>query len=763
MQSYVAHLLGLFDGPRKSFVIPVYQRRYSWKRDNCRQLLNDLHKISDKKTNHFFGSIVSISNNDGWCEQLQIVDGQQRITTVSLLLLAMYTLLNMGELVSEDPDLKNEIFDRYLTCSDDKGAKKLKLELSSAGNDQAVYDSLFHPDEKISKKLKASHLWDIFDFFCSELKKIKLTVDKLYAAVHRLKIIYISLTKGEYDPQLIFESLNSTGLALTEGDKIRNFMLMNMPFDKQEEYYKYYWSKIEEYCCIEEYCDPDISAFVHDYLSLNLNESPKLDKVYVEFKDYVEKSKRPVQDLLEELWSYACLWQILLKGEKSGSKELDRSITRLNSLTTVVSPFLLKVLYLKEKTLLSPEDTLMIFKLTESLLLRRAVCDLPSNSLRKIFVTMHKDIVNCSEDEENFVSDYVEKFKYILMTKRERGRSFFPTDEEFARAFEERDIYKMNRDFVKYIMERLENGTTKEYRPVLYDKDENKAPTTIEHIMPQTLSPDWKEALGEKYEQIHKKWLHRIANLTLTAYNSEYSNRSFSKKNSKNGFCDSSYRLNNWVATRERWTEIELENRSKQLKDEALKIWPYPWTDYQPPVVQDEYLTLDDDPDEFTKRKVRRVKFKDLDESVDKWSKLFETLLRCLYQQGKNIIQSRAQSAREEDKCFRNILSCRQEDLSKPRELGDGVYFGIPASTAIKLQILKRLFKLYKKEPSDVLIYLRPQTEKDNSREKDKNGGKQAPLVQDEYSTLDDDPEEFTSRKIRHMKFNLKVDFKTTR
>lgn len=523
MKGEAVNLVELFEGKRKSFVIPVYQRRYSWTEPNCRQLFKDLIKvIREKKNSHFFGSIVSVSDKDGSWEHLQIVDGQQRLTTISLLLLAMYTLLQSGEVESTDPELKDEIYEECLTSK----AGKLKLELSHAEDDFEVYRSLFpntDPDKRKSERFKASNLKINFDFFCCMLREQTqqeqaFSIDDLYTAVRRLVVIWITLKEGEDDPQLIFESLNSTGLALTEGDKIRNFLLMNMPIEKQNDCYTKYWGKIEQ-CC-----DLNVSAFVRDYLSIKLKSIAKINTVFFVFRDYVEKIKSqvPVQDLLAELLCYAELWHILLKGG-SGSRELDRSITRLNSLeTTVVRPFLLRVLYLKENALLSSDDTLTIFKLTESLLLRRAVCDLYNNGLAKMFAALHSDIVNCSPDKEKFHENYTEKFKYVLMLKR--GQSRFPTDEEFSRAFMEKDMYHMRRYFVKYIMERLENGDTREFKPVFYGQDVKDAPS-IEHIMPQHLNEVWRRDLGENYAQIHERWVDRIANLTLTAYNSAYSNR----------------------------------------------------------------------------------------------------------------------------------------------------------------------------------------------------------------------------------------------
>ena len=314
--------------------------------------------------------------------------------------------------------------------------------------------------------------------------------------------------------------------------------------------------------------------------------------IYINFKDFVELSKIDTEPLLAEMLAYAKRYQILLDGN-SGSTALDACIDRLNRLeTTVTRPYFLEVLRLYNESKLTLTQVTEIFLTTESYLFRRTMCDLPTNALNKIFLMLHREIVRYDGTED----DYVEKFKYALLSKKERAR--FPDDVEFKVAFEERPVYLMNSKNKIYLLERFENFGTSEDKDVYRHCDDGTY--SIEHIMPQHLTPVWQKELGDDYEQIHEEWLHRMANLTLTAYNSKYSNSSFTeKKTMQNGFDDSGIRMNTWIAKKNKWTLAELEERSEYLMGRALSIWAAPVTEYKPEEKQLDTYTLEDE-DELT-------------------------------------------------------------------------------------------------------------------------------------------------------------------
>lgn len=402
-----------------------------------------------------------------------------------------------------------------------------RIKLKPVKNDQMAFGRLFSdPTEHI----RESNLTVNYNYFYDRIQKQEISIDELYDAICCLEIINIRLDM-EDNPQLIFESLNSTGLDLSEGDKIRNFILMGLPSKEQEDYYEKYWNKIE--ICTKY----DVSAFTRDYLSVKQQAIPQQKKIYTNFKDFVELGKYETEQLLIEMLAYAKRYQMLL-GTSTGNKALDACIARLNRLeTTVTRPYFLEVLRLYNENKISLAQVTDIFLTTENYLFRRTICDLPTNALNKIFLMLHREIIRYDGTDDN----YVEKLKYALLSKKERAR--FPDDEEFSAAFAERPVFLTNSKNKIYILERIENFGTSEDKDVYRHCDDGTY--SIEHIMPRHLTPIWQKELGDDYEQIHEKWLHRIANLTLTAYNSKYSNSSFAeKKTMQNGFDESGIRMN---------------------------------------------------------------------------------------------------------------------------------------------------------------------------------------------------------------------------
>jgi len=680
------------EGSDKRFVIPVYQRNYDWKTENCKQLYDDLVKIikGDRKS-HFFGSLVSVYNPDGHNEEFLIIDGQQRLTTVSLLFLAMYNLIDKGAIESKTANLKQRIYEEYLV--DKWKPEDTRIKLKPVKNDQRAFGKLFDdPDEHI----RESNLTVNYDYFYDRIQKQEVTIDELYDAICCLEIINIRLDKDD-NPQLIFESLNSTGLDLSEGDKIRNFILMGLPSKEQEDYYEKYWNRIE--VCTKY----DVSAFIRDYLSVKQQAIPQQKKIYTSFKDFVELTKMETEPLLSEMLAYAKRYQILLEGNTI-SKELNSCIYRLNRLeTTVTRPYFLEVLRLYDESKLTISQVTDVFLMAENYLFRRTICDLPTNALNKIFLLLHREIVRYDGSEDN----YVEKVKYALVTKKERAR--FPGDEEFSQAFVDRAVYQMNSKNKIYILERLENYGTAEDKDVYRHCDDGDY--SIEHIMPQHLTPVWQKELGDDYAQIHETWLHRIANLTLTAYNSKYSNSSFTEKRTmENGFDDSGIRLNTWISKKDKWSLPELEERSEYLKGRALKIWQMPVTEYKPEEKQLDSYTLEDE-GELTGRLIAKFTFKNTEQPVASWVEMFQKVIQILYEEDKSIITKLAMS---EDENIAMHFSTNEDAFTKSLEVGDGIFVWTNTSTQNKLSVLNRLFKLYDEDPADLIFYLRDESEADS-------------------------------------------------
>ncbi|MDO5403451.1 MAG: DUF4268 domain-containing protein, partial [Eubacteriales bacterium] len=677
------------EGSKKRFIIPVYQRNYDWKTENCKQLYDDLIKvITNKRRSHFFGSLVSVYEPSGRNTEFLVIDGQQRLTTVSLLFLAMYNLIDAGVIVPNDASLGKQIYEDFLV--DKYQPEETRIKLKPVKNDQKAFGKLF---SSVDEHIRESNLTTNYNYFYERIQKQEITIDELFDAICSLEIINITLN-NEDNPQLIFESLNSTGLDLSEGDKIRNFILMGLPSKEQDEYYDKYWNRIEE--CTKY----DVSSFVRDYLSVKQMAIPSQKKIYISFKEYVEQQSIEAEELLKELLAYAKRYEILLCGGTK-NKVLDSCIYRLNRLeTTVTRPFFLEVLRLYDEEKLDMSQVADTFLITENYLFRRTVCDLPTNALNKIFLLLHREIIRY---EGNDV-DYVEKFKYALLSKKEKAR--FPDDEEFSAGFTDRQVYQMNSKNKIYILERLENFSTAEDKDVYGHCDDGIY--SIEHIMPQHLTPAWVKSLGDDYEQIHETWLHRIANLTLTAYNSKYSNSTFEEKKSmKNGFEDSGIRMNTYIAKKDKWTLAELEERNQYLMGRALEIWAAPTTAFKPVEKQLDSYTLDDDTS-LSGRQIARFSYKNTEQPVSSWVEMFQKVLQILYAEDKSVITKLAAST--EDNVALHF-SMKESDFTKSVEIGDGIFVWTNTSTQSKLSVLNRVFKLYDTDPSDLVFYLRDENE----------------------------------------------------
>lgn len=695
MKGSELRLIEYMEGSKKRFIIPVYQRNYDWKIENCKQLYDDLIQvIKNNSKTHFFGSIVSVYEPSGRNTEFLIIDGQQRLTTMSLLFLALYNLLEEKIIISEDESLKDQIYEDFLVDKYQPQEKRMKLK--PIKNDQKAFSKLFNSKDDY---IKDSNLTINYSYFYERIQKQEITIDELFDAICRLEIINITLN-NEDNPQLIFESLNSTGLDLSEGDKIRNYILMGLPKQKQDEYYEKYWN------CIEKCTKYDVSSFIRDYLSVKQLVIPSQKKVYINFKKYVEDSSLKIIEILEDLLSYAKRYNILLCG-KTSSKELNSCINRLNRLeTTVTRPFFLEVLRLYDENQINLNEVAEAFSITESYLFRRTICDLPTNALNKIFLLLNREIMRYDGTDSN----YIEKLKFVLLSKKDRAR--FPNDDDFSLMFTEKPIYQMNSKNKIYILERLENFGTLEDKDIYRHYDEGEY--SIEHIMPQHLTPAWIKELGDSYEEIHDTWLHRIANLTLTAYNSKYSNSTFvEKKTMKNGFEDSGIRLNTYVSKKDKWTLAELRDRNDYLLKRALDIWAFPSTNYKPQEKQLDSYTLDDEASFLSGRQIAKFVYKGIEQPVVSWVEMYTKVLRALYLEDKTIITKIALST---DDDLSIHFSTNKRIFKKCDEIGDNVYVQTNTNTQSKLSVLNRLYKLYGMDPTDLVFYLRDSNDKEDEK-----------------------------------------------
>ncbi|WRD99617.1 DUF262 and DUF1524 domain-containing protein [Helicobacter pylori] len=557
MKADATTLLGFFEeNQTNQFVIPIYQRLYSWEKEQCEQLWDDIIEIggNDKMNGHFIGSILYVRDDNTHSSPLLIIDGQQRLTTITLLFIALRN--HLSEEVEILEKFSHKKIESYLINSDKDGDKKFRLILSESDKDTLL--SLIDKDRRKPSEpsLKIVENFKLFEKWISE------NTDKLetiFKGLEKLMIVWIALEKGKDDPQLIFESMNSKGIELTQADLIRNYIIMETEVEKQEDFYNQYWRAMEEDFKQNETL---FNQFVRHYLTIKTREIPNINKVYEAFKDYQQKEGIEIEDLLKDLQKY-CGYFCQIAFKKEADKGLNKALGFLVDLEMdVIYPLLLELYSDYIDGVLSKQDFIPIIALTESYICRRTVCGFGLNGLNKIFPSFTKKI-----DKKQYLKSVEKHFGSL------KGKQRFPNNDEFKDSFITIDFYKLKKiKKIKYFLERLENFDTKE--PVDIQK------CNTEHIMPQTLNPEWEKDLGENFKAIHEKYLHTIGNLTLTGYNSEYSNKPFQeKRDMEKGFKQSPLRLNQSLKDLEVFGEKEIEKRANDLADWALKIWTYPKLD----------------------------------------------------------------------------------------------------------------------------------------------------------------------------------------
>ncbi|MGN8370249.1 GmrSD restriction endonuclease domain-containing protein [Helicobacter pylori] len=549
MDAKATTLLGFFEeNQNNQFVIPIYQRVYSWKKEQCEQLWDDIIKIggNDKMNGHFIGSILYVLDGNTHSSPLLIIDGQQRLTTITLLLIVLRNHSN--------DEYKRKKIESYLINNNKDGDKKFRLILSESDK-----DTLLSLIDKNKRKPSEPSVRIVENFKLFE-KWISENTDKLetiFKGLEKLMIVWIALEKGKDDPQLIFESMNSKGIELTQTDLIRNYIIMETETEeKQKDFYNGYWRAMEEDFKQNETL---FNRFVRHYLTIKTGKIPNIKKVYEAFKDYQQKEGIEIEDLLKDLQKY-CGYFCQIAFKKEDDKDLNKALSFLVDLEMdVVYPLLLELYSDYSDGVLSKQDFIPIIALTESYICRRAVCGLDTRGLNKIFPSFTKKI-----DKKQYLKSVEKHFGSL------KGKQRFPNNDEFKDLFITIDFYHFKE--IKYFLESLENFDTNE--PV------NTQECNIEHIMPQTLTPEWQRDLGENFEAIHEKYLHTIGNLTLTGYNAKYSNKSFQeKRDMEKGFKQSSLKLNQ--SLKKSFGEKEIEKRSNDLADWALKIWTYPKLDLE--------------------------------------------------------------------------------------------------------------------------------------------------------------------------------------
>ena len=550
--------------------IPIYQRLYSWEKPECEQLWDDIMYVGhgEDTDEHFIGSVVyvesNLSNVTQWSPHL-VIDGQQRLTTVLLILEALARRLEgKGEPIEGFSNKK--LKSRYLIDDDEEGERKYKLLLTQTDKDTliALWDRCPEPSD-FSLRVREN-----FKFFEKKIASLE-DLTPLCMGLAKLIVVDVSLERGRDNPQRIFESMNSKGKPLSESDLIRNFVLMGLPIDQQTNLYKRYWRPMEIEFGQNAY-GKNFDKFMLRYLSLKLSikleteKIPKKDSIYKEFKNLATMRKDGIEPLVQEVNKFARYYCAMALGKEPDQK-LALGFSNIRKLETESAyPLFLKLYDDYENKLLSCDDFVECIRLIENYVIRRAVCQLDKKALVQTFVRFARDLGEANHLE--FI-----QANFLILSQYSTQR--FPNDEEFKGKLINGYLYKNK--VRRYVLNNLENSRRNRNLSSKETIQPDDPKINIEHIMPQNLSGRWREDLGTDCETVHETWLHTLGNLTLTGYNPELSHKPFlEKRDMKGGFKESPMSLNEELKKLETWGEAEILSRAEQLAEEAIVLWDRP-------------------------------------------------------------------------------------------------------------------------------------------------------------------------------------------
>ena len=546
----------LFSESDTVFSIPVYQRDYNWQEKQCQRLFKDILQTgkNEKVSSYFLGSIVYI--HDGIYgvgeKEFHVIDGQQRMTTLTLLFLAIYFKLK-GTILAKDAD---KIYNQYVV--NPYSEKEIKLKLLPPEENLYILNKISHNKFNELEAFQDRNMLKNYLFFEKELENLSFDDMKhLSNGIEKLIYIDIALEKGKDDPQKIFESLNSTGLDLSQGDLIRNYILMDLERGEQNRIYKEIWIPIENNCKVSDGSEITsyVSDFIRDYLTLKTEKISSKPKVFETFKAYYEKEN---DEKLEDMKKYSEAYSYIIKPSLEKDRDIQRELDYLKSLDkTVINTFLIGILKDYKDNILEKDELVNMLTLLQSYLWRRYITEKPTNALNKIFQGMYGKISRSGNYYENLVD--------ILMAED------FPTDEELESALKLKNVYK-DKEKLNYVFKKLENYNHNE----LIDFENEKI--TIEHIFPQKPNKAWKENYSDNELEQMISFKDTISNLTLTGSNSNLSNKAFHEKRDDevHGYRNSKLYMNKYLGRLEEWNLLSMEARFESLYDDIIKIWKRP-------------------------------------------------------------------------------------------------------------------------------------------------------------------------------------------
>lgn len=681
LKGNVKEIVKVFDGADRELVIPVYQRNYDWGVKQCERLFDDLvDVIKHDRPKHFFGAVVGKNETSfRWL----VIDGQQRLTTTSLLMLALANALDDGLTTSTEDHLLSTKIRRNFLFGADNSSTDVKLKLKPVKNDFEAYRKLVSGDGTES----LSTITTNYNYFYDRISRNELTGDQLWDAINRLESMVLDLESHD-DPQRIFESLNSTGKELTESDKIRNLVLMGLPENTQQNLYEYFWNVVEINVGY------DMDTFIRQFLIVQTRRIPRFDAIYDAFRAYIETTSIDIKEIMLLMRDFSEYYRDLGEAH-TGVPTADVRLQRLNMLRhDVAMPTLMSLLRSYRAQQIDSEDFADSIILIDSYLFRRIIVGAQTNALNKIFATLFNEAQRLRLPDTRMT----DVLTYLLLRREASGR--FPDNEEFYSEFFARNVFNLQTSNRRYLFECLENLASKDRISIAAKLESGDL--SVEHIMPQTLTKQWREHLGSDAEEIHSTWLHRLGNLTITGYNSEYSNSPFSeKKTIPGGFNDSPYRINKALKTTDVWGAEQIRKRTESLVNQAVKYWPMPGTNFEPKREPMPTHPMGEETT-FTNTTVVAYEFDDSKVTVQSYKELMIGVIRQLLTTYREKILQYAG----------NPTAPGFEIAESPRsrayeEIEPGLWAAVNVSTKDKMSTLRSLFHFLQIDTEELVITIR--------------------------------------------------------
>jgi uncharacterized protein with ParB-like and HNH nuclease domain len=646
------------------FFIPVYQRNYDWREEQCKQLLKDVFLVGseNKFDSHFIGSIVYIQLNlITGAPELTIIDGQQRLTTLTLFIAALAKRASEAGMV----ELAKKLSNRFLINEEMNDNEKLKLKPIKKDDFALKYIlGLYH-----SEIHEFSRVIENYKYFYENITQDK--IDLAYKGFQKLVFIEIALEKAKDDPQKIFQSLNSTGLDLSQSDLIRNYILMKLDNKTQIKIYEKYWIEIERNTTETFSKNSKMSDFIRDYLTFKFSSIPNQSKVFEVFREkYQFNNEEELSELLEDIKLYSRFYNYFINPDIAPYDTIKGNLRLIKKLQINVSyPFLLQVFKAHHDKIINENVINEVLEVIQSFTWRRFICGVATNALNKIFMDLYKSV-----DEENFVDSLYNN----LASKR--GSQRFPNDDEVLKELAIKDMYYIQSKNRTYFLERLEN-----YGHRIQTTVENNPDVSIEHILPQKPSSGWKEQLNDEFEEM-KKFVNTAANLTLSAFNSELSNSTFDVKRDypDKGYIHSPLRIDKFLGSIDKWDISNLIQRRKWIEQRFLQIWKYPDVSVEGYDSSDDVNILDISFEIAKHRTIEYYIFFDEKYDNPSWQHLYKTVASVMFEREPDMFL-------ETELKDKLKITINKDDLLRPIQISQSYFI---ESNYSAQDIVKRVQKI---------------------------------------------------------------------